>query len=91
MGMSSIWHWLIVLLVIALLFGAGRISGVMGDIGKGIKSFKKGLSEDDEPAASGSTVKPQGRISDERPIDQRTGTGTTGTGTAHSSADLDKR
>jgi sec-independent protein translocase protein TatA len=89
--MSSIWHWLIVLLVIALLFGAGRISGVMGDIGKGIKSFKKGLNEDDEaPGASGTTgatgaAKPQGRISDERPVDQRTGTGT-----AHSSVDVDK-
>ena len=88
MGMSSIWHWLIVLLVIALLFGAGRISGVMGDIGKGIKSFKKGLNEDDDPAAPGTAAKPQGRISDERPVDQRTGTGT-GTG-VHSSADLDK-
>ena len=90
MGMSSIWHWLIVLLVIALLFGAGRISGVMGDIGKGIKSFKKGLNEDDEAAAPGASgapgaAKPQGRISDERPADQRAGTGT-----AQPSADLDK-
>jgi sec-independent protein translocase protein TatA len=49
MGMNSIWHWLIVLLVVVLLFGAGRISGVMGDLGRGIKSFKKGLNEDDEP------------------------------------------
>lgn len=70
MGMSSIWHWLIVLLVIALLFGAGRISGVMGDIGKGIKSFKKGLNEEDEAAAP---AKPQERISDERIVDQRVG------------------
>lgn len=73
MGTFSIWHWLIVLLVIALLFGAGRISGVMGDVGKGIKSFKKGLSEDDEER-SASAAKPQGRITDERPVETRTGT-----------------
>ncbi len=83
MGMNSIWHWLIVLLVIVLLFGAGRISGVMGDLGRGIKSFKKGLSEDDA-AAGGDGPKPQPRIGDDRPADPRS-TSTT------SSADLDKR
>ncbi len=68
MGMNSIWHWLIVLLVIVLLFGAGRISGVMGDLGKGLKSFKKGLNEDDDDDASTATkTKPQARITDERP------------------------
>jgi len=64
MGMHSIWHWVIVLLVVVLLFGAGRISGVMGDLGKGLKSFKKGMAEDDDDAA---TAKPQSRIGDERP------------------------
>lgn len=49
MGLGSIWHWLVLILVVVLLFGRGRISDVMGDIAKGIKSFKKGLSED-EPA-----------------------------------------
>jgi sec-independent protein translocase protein TatA len=67
MGMNSIWHWLIVLLVIVLLFGAGRISGVMGDLGKGLKSFKKGMSEEDEADAAAATPKPQARITDERP------------------------
>ncbi len=62
MGMNSIWHWLIVLLVIVLLFGAGRISGVMGDLGKGIKSFKKGLNEEDSAAGDG--PKPQARIAE---------------------------
>ncbi len=47
MGSLSIWHWLIVALVIMLLFGKGRISEMMGDLGKGITSFKKGLSEDE--------------------------------------------
>jgi TatA/E family protein of Tat protein translocase len=41
LGSFSIWHWLVVLLVILLLFGSGKISGLMGDLAKGIKSFKQ--------------------------------------------------
>ena len=48
MGIGSMWHWLIVLAVILLLFGSGKISGLMGDFAKGIKAFKKGLKEDEE-------------------------------------------
>jgi len=47
MGTFSIWHILVVLVVILVLFGKGRISGMMEDLGKGIKSFKKGMAEDD--------------------------------------------
>jgi sec-independent protein translocase protein TatA len=54
MGSMSVWHWIIVLAVGLLLFGGrGKISELMGDFAKGIKSFKKGLSEDEkleEPA-----------------------------------------
>jgi sec-independent protein translocase protein TatA len=52
MGSFSLWHWVIVLVVVLLLFGRGRISDVMGDFGKGIKSFKAGLGEaaDDKSA-----------------------------------------
>jgi sec-independent protein translocase protein TatA len=50
MGSLSIWHWLIVILVIVLLFGRGKISDLMGDVAKGVKSFKKGLADDDAPA-----------------------------------------
>jgi sec-independent protein translocase protein TatA len=60
MGSLSIWHWLIVILVVVLLFGRGKISDLMGDVAKGVKSFKKGLSDDDEPE----TVTP-------KPIDQK--------------------
>jgi len=49
MGTFSIWHWLIVLVVVLLLFGRGKIPELMGDMAKGIKSFKKGMSDDDEP------------------------------------------
>ncbi len=49
MGTFSIWHWLIVLAVVLLLFGGrGKISGLMGDFGKGLKSFKKGMKDDEE-------------------------------------------
>lgn len=47
MGLS-IWHILVVVLVIFLLFGAGRIPRMMEDLGKGIKSFKKGLNDEPE-------------------------------------------
>ncbi len=46
MGLS-IWHILVVLLVVFLLFGAGRVPRMMEDIAKGIKSFKKGMADDD--------------------------------------------
>lgn len=52
-GGTSIWHWLIVLVVVVLLFGRGKISDVMGDFAKGIKSFKRGIAEDDPSAVSG--------------------------------------
>lgn len=45
----SIWQILIIVLVILLLFGKNKISGIMGDLGKGIHSFKKGLKDEDEP------------------------------------------
>ena len=48
MGAFSIWHWLIVLVVVLVLFGGGgKISRLMGDFGKGLKSFKKGMKEEE--------------------------------------------
>lgn len=47
MGAFSIWHWLIVLVVVLVLFGGkGKISSLMGDFGKGLKSFKKNIKEE---------------------------------------------
>ena len=52
MGAFSIWHWLIVLAVVLVLFGgSGKISSLMGDVAKGIKSFKKGLQDEEEDVA----------------------------------------
>jgi sec-independent protein translocase protein TatA len=53
MGTFSVWHWLIFLVIALLLFGgSGKISSIMGDVAKGIKSFKKGMTEDDDVASS---------------------------------------
>lgn len=48
MGLSF-WHIMIVVLLVVLLFGRGKISDLMGDVAKGIKSFKRGLADEDEP------------------------------------------
>ncbi|MCM0021138.1 MAG: twin-arginine translocase TatA/TatE family subunit [Tagaea sp.] len=52
MGMTSIWHWLILLVVVLLLFGAGKIPKLMGDMASGIKAFKKGMKEDEDQTNS---------------------------------------
>ena len=46
MGSLSIWHWIIVIAVVLLLFGRGKISDLMGDVAQGIKAFKKGMQDD---------------------------------------------
>jgi sec-independent protein translocase protein TatA len=56
MGSFSIWHWLVVLLVVLLLFGSGKISGLMGDLATGIKSFKKNMKEDEPDASMADTT-----------------------------------
>jgi sec-independent protein translocase protein TatA len=60
MGSFSIWHWLVVGIIVLLLFGKGRFSGMMGDVAKGIKEFKKGMAEDEE-------AKPAPRIDSTQP------------------------
>ena len=55
MGGLSIWHWMLFAAVALLLFGGkGKISDIMGDVAKGMKSFKKGMNEEDEPATPAS-------------------------------------
>ena len=51
MGSLSIWHWIVVIAVVLLLFGSGKISVLMGDVAQGIKAFKKGMQYDDKTAA----------------------------------------
>ena len=60
MGAFSIWHWLIVLVVVLVLFGGkGKISALMGDFGKGLKSFKKGMKEEENSADGESEEAPK--------------------------------
>ncbi len=60
MGFGSIWHWLIVLLVVLVLFGRGRISEIMGDFGKGIKSFKQGINDETERSPEPARIEQRG-------------------------------
>ena len=52
MGSMSLVHWLVVLAIVLVLFGAGKLPRVMGDFAKGIKAFKAGMKEEDEAAAT---------------------------------------
>jgi sec-independent protein translocase protein TatA len=63
MGGLSIWHWLIMGIVLLLLFGKGRFSDMMGDVAKGLKSFKKGMTEEEEEAhRTGRPAEPPRRL-----------------------------
>jgi sec-independent protein translocase protein TatA len=69
MGSMSIWHWLVVGAVALLLFGGkGKISELMGDVAKGIKSFKKGMQEDEKAAEATPPAEPP------KPIEQTAAT-----------------
>jgi sec-independent protein translocase protein TatA len=57
MGSLSIWHWIVVIAVVLLLFGRNKISDLMGDVAQGIKAFKKGMAEDEKPAEAKSEPK----------------------------------
>jgi sec-independent protein translocase protein TatA len=52
MGSMSLMHWLVVLAIVLVLFGAGKLPRVMGDFAKGIKAFKAGMKEEDEAAVT---------------------------------------
>ena len=58
MGSLSIWHWIIVIGVVLLLFGRGKISELMGDVAQGIKAFKKGMTEDEVAKTDGTKTDP---------------------------------
>jgi sec-independent protein translocase protein TatA len=58
MGSMSLWHWLVVAVIVLLLFGRGKISELMGDVAQGIKAFKKGMSEDDTAKADSPQIEP---------------------------------
>ena len=59
MGAFSVWHWIIVLIIVLLLFGKGKIPSLMADMAKGIKSFKKNMSDDDNTDSTSDNNKEQ--------------------------------
>jgi sec-independent protein translocase protein TatA len=58
MGSMSLWHWIVVIGVVLLLFGRGKISELMGDVAQGIKAFKKGMSDDDSAKGDPAKIEP---------------------------------
>ena len=70
MGTFSIWHWMIVLLVVLLLFGSGKVSNLMGDFAKGIKAFKKNMADDND-ASMEDADKPAGTLAGPGPAATR--------------------
>jgi sec-independent protein translocase protein TatA len=58
MGTMSVWHWIIVIAVVLLLFGRGKISELMGDVAQGIKAFKKGMTEEEAAKAEPPAAEP---------------------------------
>ena len=64
MGTLSIWHWIVVLVVVLLLFGKGKIPALMGDVAKGIKAFKTGMKDEESETSDASKA-----IDDEKATD----------------------
>ena len=62
MGSMSLMHWLVVLAIVLVLFGAGKLPRVMGDFAKGIKAFKKNMADDTDASMEASAEKPTGSI-----------------------------
>ena len=69
MGSMSLWHWIVVIAVVLLIFGRGKISELMGDVAQGIKAFKKGMSEDEKAEAEVKKTDPVKTIDHQPPVD----------------------
>jgi sec-independent protein translocase protein TatA len=78
MGSMSIWHWVIVLVVVVLLFGTKKLGNVGSDIGKAVKGFKDGVKGEEEKTAAnqggtaGTTSHPTQQVADKSTIDVET-------------------
>ena len=70
MGGLSLWHWLVVGVIVLLLFGKGRFSDMMGDVAKGLKSFKKGMADEEAPSGPSPSAKIEGRSAAEIAADR---------------------
>ncbi len=75
MGSFSIWHWLLVLVVILILFGAGKLPKVAGDLASGIKNFRKGMKEEPGDEAKDSATIQQQAAPTSNPAGSNAGVG----------------
>ena len=66
MGSFSIWHWLIVLVIVMLVFGTKKIGSMGSDLGKAVKGFKDGIKGEEEPAVNPA---PTSQVADKSTID----------------------
>lgn len=62
MGSFSIWHWLVVLLIVVLVFGTKKLKNIGGDLGGAVKGFKDGMKDGNQPAAADQPVPPNGQV-----------------------------
>ncbi|MCC6921119.1 MAG: twin-arginine translocase TatA/TatE family subunit [Alphaproteobacteria bacterium] len=58
MGSFSIWHLIVIVVLVVLLFGRGKVSELMGDVAKGIKNFRQGMADDPKPQVTAQPEKP---------------------------------
>ena len=71
MGGFSLIHWIILEIVILLLFGGNRFSAMMGDVAKGLKSFKQGMSDDDQASNSQQRPADPRQLPPQQPVQQQ--------------------
>lgn len=69
MGSFSIWHWLIVLVIVMLVFGTKKLGNMGSDLGKAVKGFKDGVKGSEEEAAAAKTNAPASKVTDQTTID----------------------
>ncbi len=72
MGSMSIWHWLIVLVVVMLVFGTKKLGNMGSDLGKAVKGFKDGVKGDEDKQQPGAAAQPPQQVADKATIDVET-------------------
>jgi len=72
MGSLSIWHWVIVLVIVMLVFGTKKLGNIGGDIGKAVKGFKDGVKGDDDASATNTPPAAPSQVADKSTIDVET-------------------
>ena len=70
MGSFSLWHWLIVLLIVVMVFGTKKLRNMGGDLGGAVKGFKDGKKEGGQPAADDKPVAPAGQVTNAQAADK---------------------